>query len=177
MEPDPQPALIAIARIVRTRGIRGELLADLHTDFPERFARLSEVWLALPDQSPRLFSLESSWEHKGRRVLKLTGIDTVDAAANLVGAWVKVDAIKAVDLPPGTYYDHDLVGCILLTPAGEELGVVSEVLRIAGNNQLVVLGSRGEYLVPAVEGICKEVRTEQKQIVAELPEGLVDLNE
>ncbi len=176
MEPNPQSTLIAIARIVRTRGNRGELLAYLYTDFPERFRHLSEVWLEFRDRQMRRFELESCWEHKGMHVLKFAGIDSIGTAAELVGAWVKVEADKAVSLPEGTYYDHDLIGCAVLKADGQEIGIVRDVLRLPGNHQLVVLGSSGEYLVPAAVGICKEVRIEKRQILVELPEGLMDLN-
>ena len=87
-----------------------------------------------------------------------------------------VELANAVPLPEGTYFDHDLVGCAVCSLDGEDLGKVKEVLRISGNNQLVVTGKRGEFLLPAVEGICREVSIEEKRIVVELPEGLIDLN-
>lgn len=149
----------------------------MHTDFPERFSLLSEVWLEFPDRRIQQVTLEDCWRHRERQVLKFADVNTISAAEELVGAWVKVPAAQAVNLPEGTYYDHDLSGCTLVTPEGVEVGIVSEVLRIEGNNQLVVQGSRGEYLVPATDGICKAVRIDEKRIVVELPEGLMDLNE
>ena len=175
MEPDTQPSFIAIARIARTRGNRGEVLADLYTDFPDRFDALKDVWLELGEKPRRHMALEESWEHKGRRVLKFAGIDSISAAEDLVGSWVVIPMDRAVPLPEGTYFDHDLAGCTVQDAAGNRLGVVREVLRIAGNTQLVVEHAGGEYMIPAVESICLEVSVKEKRILVNLPEGLMDL--
>lgn len=177
MEPFERPSYLAIACIVRTRGNRGEVLAELHTDFPARFNLLEKVWLAFPDRSRRCLKLEECWEHKGRQVLKFAGVDSITAAEELVGAWVEIQAGDAVTLPEGTYYDHDLAGCSVVDQNGRVLGTVKEVWRIPGNNQLVVENDKCEFLIPAKEGICKEVSIPEKRITVELPEGLVDLNQ
>ena len=177
MEPSGRHSYLAIARIVRTRGIRGEVLAEIHTDFPARFHLLEEVWLSFADERRRHFALEDAWEHKGRIVLKFQGIDSASQAEKLKGAWVEIETDDAVPLPEGTYFDHDLSGCVVVTVEGREIGVVREVFRIPGNNQLVVDGGpAGEILIPAHEGICKSVSISEKRIVVDLPEGLLDLN-
>jgi len=169
-------SFIAVARIVKTRGVRGEVLAEIHSDFPARFQYLSEVWLEWPDRGRLLVTLEHSWQHKGRQVLKVSGVDSVEQAEKLVGAWVQVESKHAVTLPEGAYFDHDLIGCLLRTPGGQPVGIVKDIMRIAGNHQLVVEGQHGNYLVPASAGICKEVSIERTEIVVDLPEGLIDLN-
>lgn len=175
MERDIQPSFIAIARIARTRGNRGELLADLHTDFPDRFDALEEVWLEFADGHRLCVALEDTWEHKGRRVLKFAGINDISSAEAYRGCWVQIPAEQAVKPPEGTYFDHDLVGCSVRDVHGNHVGAVSEVLRITGNNLLVVRGSGQEYLIPAVESICVRISIEEKQIVIDPPEGLMDL--
>ncbi len=176
MDPSVGPSHIAIARIVRTRGIRGEVLAELHTDFPERFSLLNRIWVEFPDGSKECLTLESWWLHQGRPVLKFGGIDTITEAERLIGAWVEVEAGQTIPLPEGTYWDRDLVGCTLRNLEGESLGVVKEILRIEANSQLVVQGEKGEFLVPLVSAICREISIERREILVELPEGLMDLN-
>jgi len=176
VESDTQHSFVTIARIARTRGNRGEVLADLYTDFPDRFDALEEVWLEFPDGRNQRVILEDTWEHKRRRVLKFAGIDSISSAENLVGCWVVIPADQAVTLPEGTYYDHDLVGCSVRDIQGNELGIVSEILRIAGNNQLVVKASGREHLIPVVDSICVEIDTKGKQITVDPPEGLMDLD-
>lgn len=176
MEQGARASYLNVAKIARTRGIRGEVLADLHTDFPERFQELTDVWLEFPDGSRRRMTLENSWPHQGRQVLKFAGVDDIDTAEKFAGAWVQIETREAVTLPEGTYFDHDLVGCSLRSLAGEELGRVEQVLRIAGNSQLVVRGRSGEFYVPAIEAFCKSVSIDRKEILVDLPEGLIDLN-
>jgi 16S rRNA processing protein RimM len=175
VEPETQSSFIAIARIARTRGNRGEVLADLYTDFPERFNALEKVWLEFPDGRRIRIDVEETWEHKGRRVFKFAGSDNISAAEAFVGCWVQVPAEQAVELPEGTYFDHDLVGCSVRDTGGNNLGVVDEVLRIAGNSQLVVKGPDREHLIPAVESICIRISIKEKQIIIDPPEGLMDL--
>ena len=177
MEPDAQFSFIAIARITRTRGNKGEVLVELFTDFPDRFNALEEVWLEFDDGRRRQISLENTWEHKGRRVLKFVGVDSISAAEALVGCWVEVPAEQSVQLPEGTYFDHDLIGCLVEDVQGCHLGVVNEILRIAGNSQLVIKKSFGkELLIPAVGSICKSISISEKRIIVDPPEGLMDLD-
>jgi len=170
------PSHIAVARISRTRGIRGEVLADLHTDFPERFGLLHRVWVELPDGKRLSLVLERCWWHQGRPVLKFSGIDTITAAEPLVGGWVEVEAGETVALPDGMYWDRELEGCRVIDRRGEKLGVVTSILRIAANSQLVVQGEDGEFLIPLVAAFCREISVERREILVELPEGLMDLN-
>lgn len=177
MELVDNPSLISVARITRPRGNRGEVLAVLHTDFPARFEILRQVWVEVSDRSRKRLTIEKSWIHNGRLVLKFSGIDSISAAEHLSGAWVMVEASQAVNLPEGSYFDHDLIGCKIVDCRGEILGTVEEILRLSGNFQLVVRGRRGEFLVPAVEAICREVSIRDKIIRVDLPEGLMDLNQ
>lgn len=175
MESDTQHSFISIARIARPRGNRGEVLADLYTDFPDRFDVLEKVWVEFPDGRTQRVTIEESWEHKGRRVLKLAGIDSINAAKDLAGCWISIPADQAVALPEGTYFDHDLVGCCVRDIRGNGLGIVTGILRIAGNNQLIVKDLNKEYLIPVVDSICVEIDIDSKQITVDPPEGLMDL--
>jgi len=171
-----RPETLAIARIARPRGNKGEVIADLHTDFPDRFDGLSEVWLSWPDGRRERRVLTGSWPHQGRRVLKFEGADTISDAEPLAGAWVEIEAEQAVELPGGVYFDHDLVGCAVVDGAGRDLGVVSGIERFPGNPQMVVRAGSGEFLLPAGGSFFLDVSIEHKRIVVDLPEGLVDLN-
>jgi 16S rRNA processing protein RimM len=152
------------------------VLADLHTDFAGRFEQLKEIWLEYPDQRREQRILENSWSHRGRVVLKLSGTNSIAEAEALAGAWIEIEIDQAVSLPEGTYFDHDLIGCVLYNADGEELGTVSDILHIPGNDQLVVQGKRQEIMIPARSDICREVSVERKRISVDLPEGLIDLN-
>ncbi|MDR1726571.1 MAG: ribosome maturation factor RimM [Acidobacteriota bacterium] len=179
------PEFIAIAKIARTRGNRGEVLADLYTDYPNRFDGLREVWLEFDDgarqgRASRVKkALENVWEHKGRTVLKFAGVDTIGDAEAFAGCWVEVPIEQAVPLPESTYFDHDLVGCAVEDAGGVRVGTVSEVLHIADNAQLVIRKEDSadgrEHLIPAAASICVKIDVVGKRITIDPPEGLMEL--
>ena len=171
-------SFVAIARIARTRGNRGEVVADIYTDNPDRFDDLDEVWLEFDDgrrQSRTAKKLEDVWDHKGRKVLKFEGVDTISDAEAWVGCWVMIPADQAVKLPEGTYFNHDLIGCAVCKTDGTLIGTVKEILDISNNTQLVVRGGGREFLIPAVKNICVEVSIPDRRIIIDPPEGLMDL--
>jgi len=168
-------SFITIARIVRTRGNKGEVLVVSFTDFPDRFGVLKEVWLEFENSDLQKVAIDFTWEHKGRRILKFTGFDTISAAEKLIGCLVQIPEEQSVELPEGTYFDHDLIGCSVEDNHGKYLGVVEDILRISGNNQLVVKNLNKEFLIPAVENICTRISIKKKQIIVDPPEGLMDL--
>jgi 16S rRNA processing protein RimM len=86
-----------------------------------------------------------------------------------------IPADQAAELPRGTYFNHDLVGCVVSGLDGTLIGTVSKVLDIAGNAQLVVRGGGREHLIPAAKDICVEISIPDKRIVVDPPEGLMDL--
>ncbi len=166
--------LVAIARIVRTRGIRGETVAELLTDFPERFDGLRDISAKFPDGRVEELSLERHWFQNGRIVLKFAGIDTVEDAEKLRGAEICIDEADAVELDEGEFFDWQLEGCAAVTIDGTELGKVKELLRTGGTELLVIKGDGREYLIPFAESICTEVDIDGKKITVDPPEGLLE---
>lgn len=166
--------LVAVARIVRSRGLRGELVADVLTDFPERFDELETVVALLPDGGRRELKIERFWFQKERIVLKFAGFDRIETAESLRGAEICVPESEAVALDEDEFFDWELEGCAVETAAGEKLGRVRELLRTGGTEILVVAGDAKEYLIPFAETICTEVDVENKLIRIDPPEGLLD---
>jgi 16S rRNA processing protein RimM len=177
VDQDAHTSYIAIARVARTRGNRGEVLTDLYSDFPDRFDDLEDVCLKFSDGRLQPMVLEETWEHKGRRVMKFSGVDSISAAEAFVGCWVVIPEEQAVLLPEGTYFDHDLVGCIVQDVRGNQIGIVDEIRHIVGNPLLVVRKADQEFLIPAVDSICIKISVEEKQILIDPPEGLMDLGQ
>ena len=174
--PEGQADLVAVARIARPQGIRGEVIADLLTDFPERFAQLDEVHLAKPNSAVECRTLEASRLQNGRVVLKLKGCDTRTDAETLRDARVLVTSEKLVKLPSDTFYDFDLLDCAVSTTAGQSVGKVVDVQKYGAAPLLAVKSDGGkEVLIPLTNSICLEVDVAQKRIVIEPPEGLLDL--
>jgi 16S rRNA processing protein RimM len=166
--------LVAIARIVRPRGLLGECIAEILTDFPERFDGLKDAVGLTPAGDRLELKIESFWFQKGRVVLKFAGFDTVETAETLRGCEVCVDESEAVKLDEGEYFDWQLEGCEVVSVEGKPIGTVRELMRTGGTEILVVDGTEKEYLIPFAETICLEVDVEKKQIVVDPPEGLLE---
>jgi 16S rRNA processing protein RimM len=170
----PEP-LIVIARAVKTRGLKGEIVADLLTDFPERFAAVSELIAVGPGNRRITVKLEKHWFQKDRVILKLKGLDSIEASSALIGFDFAVPEAERVQLDEGSFYDWELEGCIVNTIAGKQVGTVTGVLATGGVPLLKVTDAEREYLVPLAEAIITEVDIEKKRILIDPPEGLLDL--
>lgn len=167
--------LVAIARIVKTRGLRGEAVADLLTDFPERFTGLEAVIGLMPDGKRRDLNLEKAWFQKDRVILKFQGFDTVESAETLRNVEICVPEEDAVELSEGEFFDWQLEGCRVEAVDGTGIGTVKELMRTGGTELLVVEGGTKEYLIPFAETICTDVDIENKLIRVDPPEGLLEL--
>ncbi|MBL8148479.1 MAG: 16S rRNA processing protein RimM [Blastocatellia bacterium] len=168
--------LISVANIVRPQGIRGEVVAEIVTDFPERFEVLDSVYLCSKGVPLQRAELEGFWFHKGRIVLKFSSIDTRDQAEALRGFSVKIPRSSLVELPSDTYFEFDLIGCKVETLSGNTLGKVREIMPTGAAPLLVVESEEGkEILLPFADAICPTVDIASKLIVVKPPEGLLDL--
>jgi 16S rRNA processing protein RimM len=168
--------LITVARIARPQGIRGEVIADLLTDFPERFANLGKVRVGWPNGDLTVVELERARPHQGRILLKFKGCDSRDEAEKLRDVRLLVTREQLVRLPADTYYDFDLVDCVVSTATGLLVGKVVGVQNFGAAPLLVVNDDeKRERLIPLASSICTVVDITHKRIVIEPPEGLLDL--
>ncbi len=166
--------LVTIAKIAKTRGLRGELVADLLTDFPERFDNLKKVFAVKPSGETLELEIEKFWFQKARIILKFAGFDSIEAAENLRDYEVCVSEAEAVELEADEFFDWQLAECAVETIDGIILGKVSELMRTGGTEILVVKGAEKDYLIPFAETICVEVDIENKLIKIDAPEGLLE---
>ena len=166
--------LVAIAKIVKPRGLRGELIAEILTDFPERFDDTAEVILVSPEGNERKLKIEDSWFQKDRVVLKFESVDSVEKADAYRNHEVCVAEADAVALEEGEFFDWQLQGCDVVTVEGESLGQVRELMRTGGTELLVVESAGKDFLIPFAETICIEVDVKAKRIVIDPPDGLLD---
>lgn len=166
--------LVAIAKIAKPRGVRGEVIGDLLTDFPERFEGLSDVTAVLPNGERRELKIENSWFQRDRIVLKFEGINSIERAELLRDAEICVGESEAVELGEGEFYDWQLEGCGVVTVDGNSIGTVREVMRTGGTEILVIDGEDKEILVPFAKSICIEIDFGKKRIVIDPPEGLLE---
>lgn len=171
---------VILAHLVRPQGRQGEIVADLLTDFPERFAERKRLFLVTSETSSspaREVTLEHHWLHKGRIVLKFSGVDSINDAEPLRGFLVSIPASERAQLTDGSIYTSDLIGCevIDVASAPTSVGKVTEVDRESG--LLIVRPMRGDaILIPFANAFLVEIDLEGKRIEMRLPDGLLDIN-
>jgi 16S rRNA processing protein RimM len=172
-------AYLAVARITRPQGRRGEVSAEILTDFPERFTAMRQAYLEAPDGQPEEVAVESAWPHKGRMILKFAGVESIHAAEELRGRYVLIHKEERVRLTDGHYYFWELEGCRVVRRAArgtEEVGRVASVEPTPGVALLHVSTVNGEVLIPFTQEICTQIDTAAKTIWIEPPEDLLELN-
>ena len=177
-----------LARIRRPQGRKGEVFADILTDFPEKFADRKQLWLIAEPGSPRAKThpspvkaeLTNHWLHKGGIVLHFAQSDSISSAETLAGLIVVVPKEQRVQLAEDEVYIGDLIGCTLVDVAGATptvIGEIEDVDRAAGPvAMLVVSGKSGEVLVPFAKKYLRAIDVAARRVDMDLPEGLVDLN-
>lgn len=165
--------MIPAGRLQRTRGRNGEFIAEIYSNQPGRAERLQTVTLAQGEQKLAV-NVENLWYHDGRPIFKFAGIDSISQAEPWEGAEMLVEDSERIAAPEGEYLHSDLIGCTVV--AGDRtLGEVKDVVEYGGPVLLQVHDGTREVLIPFVRAFCPEIDIDAKRIVAELPEGLVDL--
>jgi 16S rRNA processing protein RimM len=192
---------VVVAHILRPRGNKGEIAAELLTDFPERLTKVREIYVGAADEKtpPRRVGLQSCWldrNHPGQIVFHFEGFSSIGEAEKLRGLDVLLPFEQRVSLPTGQYFVTDLIGCAVFELAQEQpkvssspcsLGTVPMLLGkvrdvqftgedVAGTPLLSVDTANGELQVPLAEDICKRIDTLARRIEVVLPEGLRELN-
>ena len=196
------PRWVLVARILRSRGNKGEVAAELLTDFPQRLTQLKEVFVGKSDDrnEPQRFAVKSCWlsqNHRGQVVFHFEGVDSISEAEKFRGLEVLLPIEQRAALPAGQYFVSDLIGCLVfenpssppvfssspcsLAEAPALLGRVHDVQfpgeETSGTPLLEVETSGGELLIPLAVDICTRIDTTARRIDVTLPEGLRELNE
>ncbi len=189
----PEPAgqsdaWVWLARLRRPQGRKGEVFAEILTDFPEKFAQRRRLWLLAEGTSgaaPREVELAAHWLHKGGVVLHFAGVDSISAAETLAGLVVAIPRAERAALDEDEVYISDLIGCTLVdvAPADQSsaepvvVGEIEDVDRTAGPVALLVVrGEAGEILIPFAKSYLRRIDLEAKRVEMALPEGIIDLN-
>ena len=169
-----------LARILRPRGLRGEVAAEILTDFPERLPKLREVWLADGRSAPRRIQVRRCWlssSRGGQAIFHFVDANNVEDAERLRGLEVQVPLDQRAPLGDGSYFVSDLVGCeVWESGARSALGSVRDVDFPGGAPLLSIDTEQGEVLVPLAAEYCLRIDVAAKRIDISLPEELRDLN-
>jgi 16S rRNA processing protein RimM len=159
---------VAVGRVLASRGLGGEVKVRPLTDRQDLFEAGQELWVM--DARRRI---ETAGWHKGHVYLKLSGIDSTEAAEKLRGQSLSLPEALLGPLPKGHFYHFQIVGMQVYDGTGRHLGQIREVLTTGGNDVYVVWGEQGEILVPAIDDVVKEVDVVAGRMVVEPMEGML----
>src|SRR5262245_43420898 len=167
--------LIAVGRILRPQGRRGEVRVELLTDEPGRLGELYDCYLVPPDAGEPV-RIETVWFQGPVPVVKLAGTDSIEAAPGLAGRLLAIPRAAVRPLAADGCYAFDLLGCAVRTPEGQALGVIAEVNPGPAHDFWVVRTAEREWLLPAVTAMVERVDLENRVVVVTPPDGLVELD-
>jgi len=162
---------ITVGRILAPWEYHGYLKVEVITDFPERFAAESTVYI-----NKKPVTIEDVLWQRGKAIVKFDAVDTEKDAEKMRGQLVEIQFSQLQPLPEGQYYQFQLIGLEVRTVQGEVVGEISDILPTSNNDIYVVAGEGGEILIPATDEIIKSIDLEQGIITIEPVKGLLDLN-
>lgn len=176
---------VHIARLIRPQGRHGEVLAEILSDFPDRFNKLRNAFLWRGNNrqvAPIL--LENSWLHKGKVVLKFVQVDSITAAEALRGADLVISATERMQLQPDEVYISDLIGCECVDVSVKEeraflvLGTIRDVVRQKHTADLLIVASADgiEYEIPFAKAYIVKIDVAGRRVEMSLPPGLLEVN-
>jgi 16S rRNA processing protein RimM len=171
------PGWVVLGRVVAAHALSGQLKVRYFGGDPDNLERMAAVRLARSEDDAGAESYDVIAVMPGRRGevrMSLSGVDSRDSAEELRGRLVVVEAAQLAKLPAGEYYDYQLVGCRVEAEDGRELGTVREIWSTGAPDVLVVIDERGaQHLIPAAEGLLREIDIDGGRIVIEIPPGLL----
>lgn len=182
---DSSQSWVHVARLIRPQGRRGEVLAEILSDFPDRFTGMDHAFLWRgADRPVTPILLEQSWLHKGKVVLKFAQVDSISAAEELRGAELVIPQEERIPLPSDEVYISDLIGCELVDMSGNEtpsprvLGRIRDVIQQAQTADLLIVeGAEGiDYEIPFAKAYVVNIDVTGRRLEMRLPTGLLEVN-
>ena len=163
--------LVLVGRVAKPQGRHGEVSVTPFSDRPDRFPTLRRAYVEAPGGEAREVRIVRCWPHKGRFVLEIEGVTSIDEAEKLRGLELRIAEEDLAVLPQGSFYHHQLKGLRVEDEAGALIGVVDDVMETGAENRvLVVRGPGGETLLPFAASFVKSVELEHGRILARRPE-------
>jgi 16S rRNA processing protein RimM len=163
---------LAVGFLRHAHGVRGEILMEIHTDFPDRLKPGTQVYVG---ETHRPMIIAAQRPHHEGLIMSFRNLNTREQAGNFRNHWVYVQAADRPPLPEGQYYFHQLIGLTVQDENGAALGELSEIIETGANLVYVVTRTDGsELLIPAIPAVILEVRLDSHLMRVKLPAGLVD---
>lgn len=170
-----QNKLITIGEIINTQGHLGEVRLWPLTDFPERFSELREVYINKGGQVD-IYHIDYVRYHKKFVIIKFMEVPDMNGAESLKGALLQIEQKDLKPLPEDTFYIFELIGMVVYSTEGDNLGTITNVIQTGSNDVYVVKPPAGkDILIPALKQIVKEIDVKEKKMIVELLPGLLDI--
>ena len=169
--PDGEPAYLVVGFLRRAHGVQGEMLMDLHTDFPERFRNGRKLFVG---EAHEVMTVEGVRSHAKGLLIKFKGVETPEATARFRNQWVYIKATEAPPLPEGQIYQHELFGFQVVDENESLLGELVEIIETGANDVYVVRNESGkEILLPAIPSVILDLDSVRRLMRVHLLEGLI----
>jgi 16S rRNA processing protein RimM len=159
---------LTVGRILAPWGLKGDLKSEIHTDFPQRFAPDSKVYI-----DGVAMTIERSRPSKGNVILKLDGVDSVEQVEALKGKYLQIPQNESMPLQDDEYYQFQIIGLEVSTTNGRLLGVIDQILPTGSNDVYIVKGQDGEFLIPAMDDVVKQIDLDKGTMTIEEIKGLL----
>ncbi|MBE0671298.1 MAG: 16S rRNA processing protein RimM [Anaerolineales bacterium] len=169
--PKGESIYLAIGFLRRPHGVSGEIIMDLHTDFPERIKAGRKVYIGEKYEAATFGSVRV---HGDGLLVSLRGYDTPETVGGFRNQWVYVKAREVPPLPEGQHYKYELIDLDVVDDNGTTLGKLAEILETGANDVYVVRSEAGEeILLPAIPSVILNVDMQAHKITVHLIDGLV----
>lgn len=165
-----------VGKIVNTQGIKGEVRVISTTDFPEeRYRRGNVLFLFLPKhEQPIELTVKNHRTHKKFDLLQFEGYEDINEVEKFKDGILKVPESQLSDLEDGEFYYHEIIGCLMFTKDGIEVGQITDILTPGANDVWVVKDEHGkEILIPYIEEVVKKVDLKEKIVIIDPMDGLL----
>ena len=168
--PDGEPVYLVVGFLRRAHGVRGEIIMDLHTDFPKRFQSGRKLFVG---EEHKPITLSNARPHAKGMLVKFKGVETPEDAGLLRNQWVYISSTDVPSLPEGKLYQHELFGFRVVDENGDSLGDLVEIIETGANDVYVVRDESGkEILLPAIPSVVLETDPSRRVMRVHLLEGL-----
>jgi 16S rRNA processing protein RimM len=168
--PAGEPVYLVIGYLRRSHGVRGEIIMDLHTDFPQRIRSGRKV---LVGEKHKPLTIDTIRPHNNGLLISFRGIETPEDASKLRNQWVYVEAKQVPPLPEGQHYKYELIDLDVMDENGNPLGKLVEILETGANDVYVVRDDSGkEILLPAISSVILHLNMDQRTLKVHLLDGL-----
>ena len=166
---------VTIGKILKPRGVRGELKVLSLTDIPDRFESLETIFVQGSGVESMRLDIEQVTYYKGFVYLRFKGYDSIEKAQTLIGSLLQVDRTESPELPEGVYYHFEIIDAEVYTDDNRYLGKVTDILETGASDVYVVRNGKQEYLIPSNPEVVTDIDRERRRICVHPLEGLLDL--